>query len=407
MDSPPPISVLIVDDDPSVGAWLQLLVKRMGDDFRCTSKWVTSGAAAQEELMRGSYEIVLLDYRLQDTDGLLLLSDIQELALQTQPAVIMLTGGGSEELAVEAMKRGAMDYLVKGSLDQPTMRRSMSSALERRRLERQLARYTEELRQKNTQMEEELTMAREVQKALLPQQYPCFPQNASPEESRLHFAHRWIPSTGMAGDFFVVEPLSDTMASVFLCDVMGHGVRAALVTALIRGVMEEMMPVADDPGSFLRALNNHFKTILQRSDNVLFATAIYLVVDLEKGELKVANAGHPYPILLRKSDQSASYLGVEEGTDPALGLIAGVEYSTRVVPFVPGDAVLVYTDGIYEAENAKGEAFGTERLLASVSSRHDLPVPAMFDSVLGDLRGFLTKPELGDDVCIVSVVRSS
>lgn len=401
-----PIPVLIVDDDPSVGAWLQLLVRRMGEDLKCAVKWVTTGGATREELSKNSYELVLLDYRLQDTDGLTILDEIMQLPKDRQPAVIMLTGGGSEEIAVEAMKRGARDYLIKGSLDQSTMRRSMSAALERRRLEKELARYTEELRQKNEQMEAELDMAREVQKALLPQQYPVFPKGAKPEDSRLHFAHRWIPSSGMAGDFFEVIPIADDVAGVFLCDVMGHGVRAALVTALVRGLLEEMMPYARDPGAYLRELNEHLKTILQRTDNVLFATSIYLVVDLGAGELRYANAGHPSPMLLRAGDEKPVFLDAEAGSDPALGLIPGIEYSTRKHAFGAGDNVMLYTDGIYEAEDIQGEAYGLERLSAAIQANRRMAVPLMFEAVLQDIRGFLKvqdKAVLADDICIVSV----
>ncbi|MFA5265847.1 MAG: SpoIIE family protein phosphatase, partial [Opitutaceae bacterium] len=361
-----PIPVLIVDDDPSVGAWLQLLVRRMGNSLPCDVKWITSGTNTIDELMAGNYDLVLLDYRLKDTDGLSVLSSIQALPREHRPEVIMLTGGGSEEIAVESMKRGARDYLVKGSLDQSTMRRAMSGALDHRRLEQQLARSNEELRSKNAQMEAELVMAREVQQALLPQQYPVFPRGAAPEASKLRFAHRWIPSSGMAGDFFEVLPVSDEIAGVFLCDVMGHGVRAALVTALIRGLMEEMMPYANDPGAFLRELNNHLKMILQRSDNVLFATAIYLVADVASGELRMANAGHPNPILMRKADAKALYWQGEGGPDPALGLISDVDYATYTVKVSSGDSVLLYTDGLYEAENNAGDDFGLKRLEEAV-----------------------------------------
>jgi sigma-B regulation protein RsbU (phosphoserine phosphatase) len=381
----------------------------MGDDLRCAVKWVTSGVAAREELLRCRYEIVLLDYRLQDTDGLSFLSEMQQMPRDTQPVVIMLTGGGSEEIAVEAMKRGAMDYLVKGSLDQPTMRRSMLAALERRRLERQLARYTEEIREKNAQMEAELEMARDVQQALIPQQYPSFPNNAGPGENRLSFAHRWIPSSGMAGDFFEVIPLSDSKAGLLLCDVMGHGVRAALITSLIRGVMEDLMPMAEDPGLFLKELNTHLLRILRRSNTVLFATAVYLVIDLEGNELRMANAGHPHPLLLRADPGEVSFLSFSGQTDPALGLLADTEYTSHSLPFLKGDSVLVYTDGLYEAENADGEAYGLERLKAITQSCRAEDTSILLNNTLGDLRAFLqvnNAAMLADDICVVAATRS-
>ena len=401
-----PIPVLIVDDDPSVGAWLQLLVRRMGDSLPCTATWVTTGSMMLEELEKRRFELVLLDYHLQDVDGLALLSRIQDMPKDRRPAVIMLTGGGSEQIAVEAMKRGARDYLIKASLDQATIRRAMAGALETRRLEAELARRNEELRQKNAQMEAELAMARDVQKALLPSQYPVVPRNVAPDQSALRFAHRWIPSSAMAGDFFEVFPVAHTAAGVFLCDVMGHGVRAALVTALMRGLFEETSAWAAEPGRMLEELNRALRDILQRSDTVLFATGFYLVVDATRRELRYANAAHPSPILIRRSAGVVELLASAGGPDPAIALLPDADYASHSLMLSPGDAVLLFTDGLHEAENAQGEAFGTERLLASVRARIAMDREEIMDGVLEDLRTYLGAAEgtpLEDDVCMVMV----
>ena len=401
-----PIPVLIVDDDPSVGAWLQLLVRRMGDSLPCTATWVTTGAMMLEELEKRRFELVLLDYHLQDMDGLALLSRIQDMPKDRRPAVIMLTGGGSEQIAVEAMKRGARDYLIKASLDQATIRRAMAGALETRRLEAELARRNEELRQKNAQMEAELAMARDVQKALLPSQYPVVPRNVAPDQSALRFAHRWIPSSAMAGDFFEVFPVAHTAAGVFLCDVMGHGVRAALVTALMRGLFEETSAWAAEPGRMLEELNRALRDILQRSDTVLFATGFYLVVDATRRELRYANAAHPSPILIRRSAGVVELLASAGGPDPAIALLPDADYASHSLMLSPGDAVLLFTDGLHEAENPQGEAFGTERLLASVRARIAMDREEIMDGVLEDLRTYLGAAEgtpLEDDVCMVMV----
>ena len=106
---------------------------------------------------------------------------------------------------------------------------------ERKNSREQLAHYTAQLREKNTEMEDDLHMAREIQDAFIPQHYPSFPCEAPVEQSALRFYHKYRPTTEVGGDFFHVLRLSDTMAGVFICDVMGHGVRAALITAMQRG----------------------------------------------------------------------------------------------------------------------------------------------------------------------------
>lgn len=400
------ISVLVVDDDPSVGAWLQLLVRRMGDSLPCVSSWVTTGSVALEEIERRSYDLVFLDYHLQDMDGLEVLSQIQKRPKSEQPAVIILTGGGNEKIAVEAMKKGARDYLIKGSLDQATLRRTMSAALETRRLEGELDRRNEEIRNKNEQMEAELAMAREVQQALLPQQYPIIPKGADPDHGSLRFAHHWQPSSAMAGDFFEIIPVSDTAVGLFLCDVMGHGVRAALITALLRGLLSQAGPSAADPSAFLGDLNRELTQILQRSNAMLFATAVYLVADVSKNEIRIANAGHPHPILGRTTTGEVSLWQAPDGPDPALGLLPDTSYGTHKLPMCRGDFLMIYTDGLFEPENAAGEDFGTERMLEGIRSRINEPSPMVFDGLMSDLRTFLqvdaSEPH-ADDICMVTV----
>lgn len=403
----PSTSILIIDDDASIAMWLGMSMRQMRDELPNTTQWAATGAAALEHLNRQTFDLVLLDYNLPDTDGLALLGQIQELPVAWQPAVIMLTGGGNEAVAVEAMKRGAKDYLVKGMIEQATLRRSILSALDRRCLEAQLARYTEELRRKNRQMESELAMAREVQQALISQPYPVIPPSVPPEQTALRFCHRWIPSSSMAGDFFEIFPVSDTAVAVFVCDVMGHGVRAALITALVRGLIEELASVAADPGRFLTQLNRGLKAILERTSDVIFATASYLVVDVARAEVRYANASHPAPLYLQKHSGQVVALQTEEGPGPALGLLPDSTYDTAVRPLIEGDALLLFTDGMVEVEGPDGEEFGQARLQASVQAKLAQPLPELCDAVLVDLRRFKKPAAEGngfaDDVCIVGV----
>ena len=111
------------------------------------------------------------------------------------------------------------------------------------------------------QLEDDLDMASEVQQAFLPQQFPSFPSHAAPGQSAIGFFSQYLPTGAVGGDFFHVLPLSDTEAGIFICDVMGHGVRAALVTAIQRALVEEMAGLGRQPGDFLTHINQALLSI--------------------------------------------------------------------------------------------------------------------------------------------------
>ncbi|HEX2860406.1 MAG TPA: fused response regulator/phosphatase [Lacunisphaera sp.] len=402
-----PIPVLIVDDDVTTAALLRELLRNLGPDLECTTTCVTTGAAARAEFKRGEHRLVLLDYLLPDEDGLSLLAAVSVLPEDRRPVVIMLTGAGSEQVAVEAMKLGAKDYMVKTGVNPLALRRAIIGALERHRLEERLAESTAQLRRHNAQLEADLTMAREVQQALLPQQYPLFPPDAAPGASRLNFCHRWLPSHQVAGDFFAVFPVSPGEAGVFQCDVMGHGVRAALITALLRGLLREHQALAGDPGAFLGALNRQLQSMLARVGDLVFVTAVYLVVDTKTGVMKLANAGHPTPLHLERRARRLTPWAMPDGAGPALGLMPEFVYDTVERTMAPGDAVLLFTDGIYEVEDVTAEEFGQARLRGAISTRLGEDTPRLLDGVLAEVQAWRPPGSLGlaDDVCLVAVDR--
>jgi sigma-B regulation protein RsbU (phosphoserine phosphatase) len=273
-----------------------------------------------------------------------------------------------------------------------------------RKANAELARSQAELRKKNEILEDDLKMAGDIQQAILPQQYPIFPSSATAESSLLHFCHRYRPSGQVGGDFFNVLALSDTQAGLFICDVMGHGVRSALVTAMVRALVEELRPVALDPGQLLTRINSDLRAILQQTGTPLFTTAFYLVADLERRRILFANAGHPKPFLIHRLSGAIDVLKNADGkARPALGLFAESAYPTESCPLSAGDLVMLFTDGLYEVENAGGEQFSQELLMEAVHKQARLHGSEIFASVLGEIQQFSASHEFSDDVCLVGM----
>jgi sigma-B regulation protein RsbU (phosphoserine phosphatase) len=268
----------------------------------------------------------------------------------------------------------------------------------------ELARSQAELRRKNEILEDDLKMARDIQQAILPQQYPAFPPGVAEETSLLHFCHRYHPSGQVGGDFFNVLALSETQAGLFICDVMGHGVRSALVTAMVRGLVEELRPIALDPGQLLTRINSDLRAILQQTGTPLFTTAFYLVADLARRQIFFANAGHPKPFLVHRPAGTVEVLKYTDGkAKPALGLFAESTYPTVSCPLAAGDLVMLYTDGLYEVEGVGGEQFSQDLLLEAVRKHGHLHGSELFTAILDEIQQFSANHEFSDDVCLVGM----
>lgn len=275
--------------------------------------------------------------------------------------------------------------------------KTLNEQLEQRVLERTL-----QVREKNRQFESDLELAREFQVGLLPNHYPEFFLEPGRARPSVQFAHYYEPSGSVGGDFFDILKISETEAGIFLCDVMGHGVRAALVTAIVRGLIEELKPVAHDPANFIKGMNGVLVDVLKGMENPMFTTALYMVVDVERRKLVYTSAGHPRPIRLRKAEGAVEPLHFE-GTalGPVLGLFKAAIYTSSTCDLDPGDAVLAYTDGLSEVTNPAGEEFGDRRLINSARSAVHLPLEEVFKEIVTAAKTFSANGGFEDDVCLV------
>lgn len=261
-----------------------------------------------------------------------------------------------------------------------------------------------EIQAKNNQMEADLRMAMELQQALLPKEYPLFPPTATAETAHLRFAHLYQPASFIGGDFFHIVRISDHEAGVFICDVMGHGVRSALITAMLRALIEAEAPSLADPGLVLTHLNRELTAILKQTGTVLFVTALYCVFDSEQLVMRHARAGHPPPLHVRRSAGEIQFASdLESSAGPALGLFAKSSFGTTTCQLSPGDLVLLFTDGIIEADNAAGTEWGIAGLKATARANLQIAGGALLDLLLASARAFTGTNEFADDVCLASV----
>jgi sigma-B regulation protein RsbU (phosphoserine phosphatase) len=260
--------------------------------------------------------------------------------------------------------------------------------------QKEAAKLASELAVRNQAYEEELHLAREIQHALATGQFPLV--------EGLEFGSRYVPISGLAGDFFEVLPINDHAVGLLICDVMGHGVRSALIVAMLRGLLEKQRSQATDPGAFLNGLNVGLCSILNRAGATMFATAFYAVADRAAGTLSYACAGHPGAVIAGKS--GVKQIAKEKSErGPGLGLVPQTTYPVGSIALSEVERLVMFTDGIIEAENGSGEPFFEKRLMEIVGMSGKLSLDAMLQDILASVLTFSESKHFNDDVCLLGM----
>ncbi len=282
-----------------------------------------------------------------------------------------------------------------------TDQKNMEDALERERY--RLNELTEELREKNTIFEEDMHMAREVQQALIPQEFRVM-RGGHFGEIRIQPFYQ--PAESVGGDFIYFVPLDKDRLGVFICDVMGHGLRASMITAVLRGLLEELVRDTPDPGDFMTELNALLSRIWKSSNAVSLISAYYLLLDRNSSEVRLSNAGHPKPIRINKATGEISVFSSRDNDRyPALGVDETTQYVTGLADLPPEQTLLLYTDGLIEAGVDDGSLWGIEGLMRSLAGQHELPASRLLFHVMDAAKEFNRSPIFQDDICMIAVDR--
>ncbi|MHA3773434.1 PP2C family protein-serine/threonine phosphatase [Verrucomicrobiota bacterium sgz303538] len=412
-----PVKLLLIDDKEANLTALQAILGDLGYPMVLAR----SGTEALRYLLRGEeFALILMDVRMPGMDGFETAELIRErLSSSTTPIIFLTASTDARSMAFKGYQTGAVDYLLK-PIDPEILRTKVTVFLElarareqlkqllteREHAERQLAAYAAELRERNQQLEEDLRIAREMQQALLPTGQSRFPASSGVSASgSVLVVHHYLPTDSVGGDFFSVLPLSETEEAILIGDVMGHGVRAALVTAMLRGLVQQIKSEAHDPGNFLRSLNRALINVLRPLGRSIFTSAFCLVVDIAAGRVRYANAGHPAPLIFRPDTGRVEALKpAEDGKfGPVLGIFEDATYSTVEIPIESGGRILLFTDGLFEVEGAGDDLFDEHRLREAVHRRAEQPLDVLFPELLTELRHFSRHQRFEDDVCLIGM----
>jgi phosphoserine phosphatase RsbU/P len=365
--------VLVADDQPAILEALRLVLGANGFALDL----VSSIDAVRDRLSRAEYDLVLMDLNYaRDTtsgrEGLALLSEIHDRD-RVLPIVVM-TGWGNVETAVEAMRRGARSFVQK-PWDNTALVDVVAREVHAGRASRQA-----DVRIRHDQDE-----AARIQRALLPAALPLV--------RGCELATMWRPEAGLGGDCYDVIGFGDRRVGLSIADVIGKGLPAALLMASLQASVRALASERATPCSVAAGVND---LLCRGMLSGKFVTFCYAVLDTEARTLVYSNAGHNLPILAR-ADGSIERL---RPCGLVLGVVAESRYEQASIELRPGDRLVLFTDGIVEAAREDGEQFGDERLVEVVARHRAAPAHRLVDVIRDGVAAF-TGGVFQDDATLV------
>jgi sigma-B regulation protein RsbU (phosphoserine phosphatase) len=374
--------ILVVDDVPRNVRLMDLILKAEG--YRVVVAY--SGREALEKVETEQPDLILLDVMMPGMDGYEVCRKLRRNRRTRVLPIVMITAyERGVEKKIEALDAGADDFISK-PFDRYEVMARVRSLLRVKRLH-------DELLRANQRLEEELNMAREVQQAFMPQEYPDIPG--------LEFSHKYIPTFAVGGDFFDIKELSPGTVEIFVSDVMGHGPQAAMITGIIKTLLTQLSSRLASPGYLLSQINERFHNLVTSGRLDTFATAFCMVIDTLSSKYIYSNAGHPAPLLIQNRRSRVEELMSEPG--PALGMIPNTFYENHERGLEDGDMLFLFTDGLQELMDRDRVQFGAAELRRAVLNNMHLPPHSFVEVIMSAADAFADGLSSSDDITLLAI----
>jgi sigma-B regulation protein RsbU (phosphoserine phosphatase) len=390
--------VLLADDD----SYWRLLITRHLQKWGYDAQAVENGEKALEALRADSgVDVLVTDWLMPGMDGIALCEAARRLERPRYLFIIMLTAVSEKEGLLAGMNAGCDAFLSK-PFDAPELLAHIRVAQRILALEDRIADQLEQLQRVHGKLKDDLAAAARIQEAMLPRRAVQVPG--------VEFAWTYLPTDEVGGDMCNFVRLDDTHAAMYILDVSGHGVQAALLSAAVSRVMtgqsdalgllrrrspSDGRPRIVPPAGVASELNLQFP--MPPGTNQYF-TVVYGVLDVPGRRLSAVRAGHLAPILV--APDRVEEMAVPTGVP--VGFIDDADYEDAEFELRPGDKVLFYTDGVIEAFNGADEQYGIERLMDVLNENRSLPVEELLRRVEAGVSEFTEGAPRSDDLTMVA-----
>ena len=378
--------ILMVDDESDLEHLVRQRMRREIRSGQYSFLFAGDGVEALEALGEHSdIDLVLSDINMPRMDGLTLLEKIPDVDTDLRSVVISAYGDMKNIRA--AMNRGAFDFVTK-PIDFDDLRVTIDRGL--RQLE--MWREAEASRDKLLTLQSELDVANSMQQSILPKHFP--------KNDQYELYGSMAPARNVGGDFFDIIRLEHGRLGIAIADVSDKGIPAALFMMSSRTLLKGAALGCEDPGTVVTVVNDQLQ---DGNESNMFVTLFYAVFEPETGQVRFANGGHNPPLIVHK-DGSSTVLPLTGGV--ALGVAPQFEFSTDQVRLEPGEALVMYTDGVSEAEDRDNVEFGMERLLKVFAGARLESARAANDAIFAAVREFAGDRSQSDDITCLVLLRA-
>jgi sigma-B regulation protein RsbU (phosphoserine phosphatase) len=380
------VKILVVDDEPDLEPMIRQKFRRHIREKIYDFEFAYNGREALEKIADSpEIGIVLSDINMPEMDGLTLIAKLKELKNPALKTVIVSAYGDMDNIRT-AMNRGAYDFITKPvNFDdlEITINKTLGEILA---IKGWLVEHDQLI-----SIQQDLNVSREIQQAILPKEFPPFP-----DQPMFDIYASMVAAKEVGGDFYDFFLIDKNRLGFVIGDVSGKGVSAALFMAVSRTLIRATALKGDSVSECMEYANN---LLCKESVSSMFVTVFYGILNILTGEVDYVNAGHNPPFILSPSGISK----VEMTDGLALGVIDDFNFKSKKIQLKKGDKLLLYTDGVVEAFDEELTAYGEEKFTNFLNDNLNLPVETLIKKSFTDVCDFVDGAPQSDDITVLGL----
>ena len=380
-------NLLVVDDNEMNRDMLSRRLSRRGH----TVTTAEDGHVALDLIDQHAFDVILLDIMMPGISGIEVLKTLRQSYSHADLPIIMATAKSENEDMIAALKLGANDYVTK-PLDFPVVLARVNTQLS-------LKRSQDALKKAHDRMKHDLEAAAAIQQKWLPDDLP--------KTDSIDMAWKFHPCDELAGDFLNIIQLNENEIGIYVMDVMGHGVQAALLSF---SVSRNLSPMAgsdsivlrsgqQDPVSPVEVLTNLNTLYPFLANNNRFFTLLYGILDLRDSRFRYACGGHPGPLIFSSDGQIQD---LTENSFP-IGIVEEAGFEQAEIKLNPGDRMYLYSDGFIEETNTNGELFDINQFQESLKNNNASTIDKSIEQAVDAIIAWHGDEHLSDDLSIIGI----